>query len=88
MVRYALATLFNQGSSGDQPAFNERLFTVQMQKEELSSASVLWFYRRVFMRVSAMICAKCQCKRQTWKEENCMHDFEGLNCFIEYYHTV
>jgi hypothetical protein len=39
MVCDALATLFNQGTSEDQPACKERLFTVQMQKEELSSAS-------------------------------------------------
>jgi hypothetical protein len=43
MVRCALAILFNQGSSGNQSAFKERPFTVQMHKEELSSASVLWF---------------------------------------------
>jgi hypothetical protein len=45
MVRYAPATLFNQGSSEDQPDFNKRPFTVQMQKEGFSSASqtVLWF---------------------------------------------
>jgi hypothetical protein len=45
MVCYALATLFNQRSSGVQPAFNKRPFPVQMQKEESCSTSqtVHWF---------------------------------------------
>jgi hypothetical protein len=67
MVRDTLATFFNQGSSGDQPAFKERLFTVQMQKEELSCASqmVLWFHRQACMPVSAKIYARCQRQLQT-----------------------
>jgi hypothetical protein len=47
MVGYTLANLFNQGSSGDQPIFNERLLIVQMQKGELASASVLMLYCQV-----------------------------------------
>jgi hypothetical protein len=35
MVRYALASVFNLGTSGNQFAFKERPFTEQMQKEEL-----------------------------------------------------
>jgi hypothetical protein len=35
---------------------------------------------QVCMPVSAKTYARCQSHRQTWKEDNCMHDFEGLNC--------
>jgi hypothetical protein len=35
MVCYALVTLINQGSSGNQSAFKDRPFTVQTHKEEL-----------------------------------------------------
>jgi hypothetical protein len=42
-------------------------------------ACVLWFCCQACMPVSAKIYARCQRQRQTWKEENCMHDFEGLN---------
>jgi hypothetical protein len=30
--------------------------------------------------VSARICSRWQGEHQAWKEENWMHDFEGLNC--------
>jgi hypothetical protein len=67
MVRDPLANLFNQGSSEDQPAFNKRPFTVQMQKEGFSSASqtVLWFHGQACMPVSAEIYARCQRQLQT-----------------------
>jgi hypothetical protein len=44
-------TLFNQGSSGNQSAFKERPFTVQMQKEKL------------FLVLSFGFVVKCVCLR-------------------------
>jgi hypothetical protein len=41
--------------------------------QELYSASVLWFYCRVCMCVSARICSRWQGKHQAWKEENWLY---------------
>jgi hypothetical protein len=53
MVCYALVTLINQGSSGNQSAFKDRPFTVQTHKEELC----LLLLFDLIVHVSAKTCA-------------------------------